>query len=320
MLNDVSVVIPVYQAEKYINRCLDSLLEQTLKNFELILIDDGSKDNSGKICDEYSRKDSRIKVFHKDNEGVSKARQVGLDLSKGKYVIYVDPDDWVEKDYLESLYNKAVSENADMVICDFWGEYQGKSLYFSQKPSIENSRTVLEEFFPYHNGCTWNKLVRRELFEKYNISFPKDIYFCEDLYVNCSLLIHEIKISYIPKALYHYDQVVNFNSLVRYYDESTYEHDVTLLSLFIELFRDGKEPINMRKTFARNLTERAFWGGIFSSKEFKSKFGCFSQYLKHEKDLNGKLYYWSAKGFYTPVYRIVNMGKKIKVLFRWLFH
>ena len=128
--------------------------------------------------------------------------------------------------------------------------------------------------------------------------------------------MNEIKISYIPKALYHYDQVVNFNSLVRYYDESTYEHDMTLLSLFIELFRDGKEPINMRKTFARNLTERAFWGGIFSSKEFKRRFGFFSKYLKQEKDLKGKLYYLSAKGFYRPVYYIVTTSKKIKAIFR----
>lgn len=314
MSSDISVVVPIYQAEKYINRCLDSLIAQTFENYEIILIDDGSKDNSGKICDEYSSKDNRIKVVHKKNEGVSRARQDGLDLSRGKYIIYVDPDDWVEKDYLKLLYCKAISEDADMVICDFWGEYQKKSLYYSQKPSSEDSRRVLEEFFPYHNGCTWNKLVKRDLFEKYNISFPKGVCFCEDLYVNCCLLKHEIKVAYVPKALYHYDQVVNANSLVRYYDETTYEHDMRLFSLFIDLFKDTKEPTNMRKTFARNLTERAFWGGTFSSKEFAEKFGVFTKYLKNENDIKGKLYYLSAEGFYSQAYYVAIISKKIKNL------
>ena len=119
MAINVSVVVPVYQAENYLNRCLDSILAQTLENFELILINDGSKDKSGEICDEYKRKDKRIRVIHKRNEGVSRARQVGLDLARGEYIIYVDPDDWVERDYLETLYSKAISENADMIICDF---------------------------------------------------------------------------------------------------------------------------------------------------------------------------------------------------------
>ena len=116
----ISVIIPVYKAEKYLYRCVDSFLRQTFSDFEVLLIDDGSPDNSGKICDAYSVQDKRIKAFHKTNEGVSSARQYGLDHAEGEYVIHADPDDWVEPTMLEELYQNAVQNNADMVICDFW--------------------------------------------------------------------------------------------------------------------------------------------------------------------------------------------------------
>lgn len=314
MLIGISVIVAVYQAEKYISRCLDSLLLQSFDNFEIILIDDGSWDQSGKICDHYKEKDKRIRVVHKENEGVSKTRQLGLNLARGQYVIYVDPDDWVEKEYLEVLYRQAIAENADMIICDFWVEYWKKSIYITQRPSKSDSRTVLEELFSKLIGCTWNKLVKKELYKKYDIKFPEDVHFCEDLYVNCCLLIHDIKIAYVPKALYHYDQIVNSNSLVRYYDESTYEHDMDLMMLFIDLFKNINEPINMRRAFARNLTERAFWSGKFGTKEFKKKFGHFSGYLKLEKDARGRFYYLSSIGFYFGTYKLAILGKKIKRL------
>ena len=118
----VSVIVPIYKAESYLYKCIDSLLTQKLADIEILLIDDGSPDGSGMICDEYARKDSRVKVFHKSNGGVASARQCGLDHACGEYVIHADPDDWVESDMLQSLYEKAVEEDADMVICDFYYE------------------------------------------------------------------------------------------------------------------------------------------------------------------------------------------------------
>lgn len=115
----ISVIIPVYNAEKTIKKTLDSIREQTFLNFEVIMIDDGSTDASGDICDEYTRYDKRFKVKHKQNQGVSAARQDGIDMSKGEYTIHIDPDDWVEQPMLKELYRKAVESNADMVICDF---------------------------------------------------------------------------------------------------------------------------------------------------------------------------------------------------------
>mgnify|MGYP001251132114 CR=1 FL=1 len=111
------------------------------------MVDDGSPDHSGAICDDYARKDDRIKVFHKLNGGVSSARQYGIDHAIGEYVIHADPDDWVESSMLEELYNKAKEEDADMVICDYYMNYENKQVYKKQEPSSLDHRTVLKELF-----------------------------------------------------------------------------------------------------------------------------------------------------------------------------
>lgn len=116
----VSVIVPVYKAEGYLHRCVDSILAQTFIDWELLLIDDGSPDRSGEICDEYAQKDSRVRVIHKENGGVSSARQRGLDESVGEYTIHADPDDWVEPTMLAEMYQKAKHEDADIVMTDFF--------------------------------------------------------------------------------------------------------------------------------------------------------------------------------------------------------
>ena len=116
----VSVIIPIYKAEKYLQKCLNSFLKQTLQDIEILLIDDGSPDNSGRICDEYTRLDSRIKTYHKPNGGVSNARQYGLERASGEFIIHADPDDWADCEMLEELYNNAITNSTDVVICDFF--------------------------------------------------------------------------------------------------------------------------------------------------------------------------------------------------------
>ena len=162
----ISVIVPVYKTEAYLNRCVDSLLAQTFQDFEVLLIDDGSPDRSGEICDEYARQDSRIRVFHKENGGVSSARQYGMDHAQGEYTIHADPDDWVEPTMLEELYRKAKEEDADMVICDFYYERQGKLVIETQKPSSLEHDVVLSELFYRLHGSSWNKLIRRKCYEK----------------------------------------------------------------------------------------------------------------------------------------------------------
>ena len=206
-LPKVSVIIPVFNSEKTIRKCLDSLLAQTLTDWELILIDDGSLDASGIICDEYSKCDSRIVVKHQTNSGVSSARQAGLEMAMGEYVIHMDPDDWVEEDMLEILYGKAVEAGSDMVICDFYVDYGLRSLYSKQEPSSLDAQTVLEEMFDSIHGSCCNKLVKRETINCYKARFPKDVNYCEDVCFNIQLLSHNIKISYLNKAFYHYLQL-----------------------------------------------------------------------------------------------------------------
>ena len=135
----VSVIVPVYKAEAYLHKCVDSLLAQTMTDFEVLLIDDGSPDRSGAICDEYAAKDSRIRVFHKENGGVASARQVGIENVRGEYTIHADPDDWVEPTMLEELYAKAKEDDADMVICDYYINIKSRQKYHSQEIPIFNS-------------------------------------------------------------------------------------------------------------------------------------------------------------------------------------
>lgn len=125
----ISIISPVYNAERYIVKCLDSILVQTFQDWELILVDDGSSDKSGVICDEYAARDSRVIVIHKENGGVGAARQTGLDAVTGEYVIHADPDDWVEPTMLQELYAKAVAEAADVVICDYYVDTKKKNIF-----------------------------------------------------------------------------------------------------------------------------------------------------------------------------------------------
>ena len=115
----VSVIVAVFQAVKTLRRCLDSIKNQTMTEWECLLVDDGSSDGSGKMCDEYASADARFRVIHKPNEGVAIARQTGIDSAKGDYVIFADADDWVEPDWLEKLYGKISTDEADMAICDY---------------------------------------------------------------------------------------------------------------------------------------------------------------------------------------------------------
>jgi glycosyltransferase involved in cell wall biosynthesis len=209
----ISVIIPVYKAEKYIHKCIDSLLKQTFTDYEIILINDGSPDSSGKICDEYAKLDKRIRAFHKENGGVSSARQCGIDNARGEYTIHVDPDDWVESQMLDELYIKAKKDNVDMLICDFYEHDLNGERYIVQKPTRLICDSVLCDMFLFLHGSTWNKLIKRDCIIENNVKFDLDLSFCEDLYFNANLLLCNIKVSYLNKAFYHYERTENQNSI-----------------------------------------------------------------------------------------------------------
>ena len=239
----ISVIVAIYNAENYLHRCLDSILAQTFTDFELLLVNDGSTDCSGKICDEYALKDSRIKVIHKSNGGVATARQCGIDNAAGEFSIHVDPDDWVEPTMLEELYKKAIEENADIVICDYFSEESNnRCKLIEQKPCNLERDSILREMLSQklHGSC-WNKLIKLSLYRDYNIIFPKDIIRWEDLYVVSHIMaVTPAKISYLNRAFYHYDQYTNNNSIVRKATMKGLKSQIKFIELFSNII-DSEE-------------------------------------------------------------------------------
>lgn len=320
----ISVIVPIYNAEKTIRKCVDSLLAQTFQDFEILLIDDGSPDQCGAICDEYAKQDTRIRVIHQENQGVSAARQCGIDHAQGEYTIHADPDDWVEPEMLEELYKKAKEDDADMVICDFYeNTYKGQR-YIKQQPTSLDSEVVLKELFDNLHGSTWNKLIRVNCFKKCNVQFPKTISFCEDLYVNAALLLNDITVSYLNYAYYHYVKN-NPESLSRRYNESSERTNVKLLCLFTELFKESEACNMINDHFTYLIVSKAFWGGkdFYTSKQFKVKFGDYIESVK-KMSHNRKekvLLILSCYGLYHPLIYLVEFGMRIKYfavnLFSW---
>ena len=277
----ISVIVPVYKAEKYLHRCVDSILAQTFTDFELILIDDGSPDNSGAICDEYAAKDNRVKVIHKENGGVASARQCGIDNAVGEYTIHADPDDWIEPTMLEELYKKATEDNADMVICDFYVDTEKECFYREQKISGKNSKNVLHDLlFHKLHGSLWNKMIRLTCYKEFQITFARNLNYCEDYLVCVKVLLNDIKIGYLNKAFYHYDQVVNNDSITRRYTIDTYKQRCLFIDELKKTTKD-KYPNGVLKNEA-NVAVECLYHGVLSKKEFKATYsGRKWQLLKH---------------------------------------
>lgn len=204
----VSVIIPIYNVEKYLEECVESVLCQTYQNLEILLVDDGSPDGCGAICEEYAQKDKRVKVIHKENGGLSDARNAGLDVCRGDYIVFVDSDDCIHPQMIERLYNLLMKYQADMAICSFqdieenemplYAKYdvQGKEYCF-EKENIMNqlqSRNLL-------TVVAWNKIYKARLFE--NIRYPKG-YIHEDEFVIHKLLHLCTRTVYTEEKLYYY--------------------------------------------------------------------------------------------------------------------
>lgn len=215
-MTDVSVICPVYNAERFLRRSVDSVLSQTLPDFELILVDDGSTDGSGKICDEYASVDSRVKVIHKSNGGVSSARQAGMDLATGKYFIHIDSDDWADSEWLEKMHKVALTENADVVCCDFYQVFKDrKELSRQCHPEYSQKEIAVAVASGRMAHSLWNKLIRRSIFNAYGLRFPVEMTVAEDAFVCQSLFIRGVKCAFCEGVYYYYDRFSNVSALTR---------------------------------------------------------------------------------------------------------
>lgn len=222
----VSTIVPIYNSEKYLRRCLNSLIAQTYGSMEIILVNDGSTDASAAICDEYASQDQRIKVIHKANAGVSQARNSGLDVASGIYIHYTDSDDWLEANAYEILVNVAENNDCDVVR---YNAYNSSNAIVNQAPykglysgeALENDVMLSYIGSPKYGGefllgVPWLYFFKRSLIEKHHVRFNKNMFRCEDRLFTLTTLLSAKKMAFIDDALYHYE--TSAGSLSNKYD------------------------------------------------------------------------------------------------------
>ena len=198
----VSIIIPVYNSENTLRTCLDSILAQTMTDYECLLIDDGSKDSSGSICDEYAVKDKRFRVFHKENGGVSSARNVGLDNAKGEWITFVDSDDSVEESFLESLYNFG---SGSLKICNFTGD--GHKDYSEEYSNVETSLVITKLLDGNLVWTPWGKLFASTIINEHNLRFDIKLRLGEDTVFCWEYLSYCPDVTVLASNLYNYSGV-----------------------------------------------------------------------------------------------------------------
>ena len=235
----ISIIIPVYNVEKYLNQCLDSILNQTFTDWECILIDDGSVDNSGKICDEYGEKDNRFIVIHQKNAGVSVARNAGLQIARGEWIGFVDSDDYIDSNTFEDVLKKIQGTNVDLVQWGIVLEVDGEVLLRKfPKQGILNEKDLFEYFEP----STCHKLFKKSIITANKIMFPEGLTLSEDRYFSFVYYLHCNNVLGIDDCYYHY----------RIYSESS-THNMTEKNISDEVLVIEKMEQSLLKIENRNI-------------------------------------------------------------------
>ena len=267
----VSIIVPVYNAKEYLRRCVDSILGQEYTDFELLLIDDGSQDGSGAICDEYAAKDMRVRVIHKENGGVSAARNLAMKNARGTYLQFADSDDWITPDATKLLVRMAEEDGCDLVISDF---YRVAGERVSQKGDIEEDGCMTREQFAAHMmenpadfyyGVLWNKLYRREIIEKHHLQMNAEISWCEDFMFNLEYIRFAERFCVLHAPVYYYVKrkgslVSQGNSLAR-----TIQMKLTVFEYYHSFYKevlDEEEYEKKRLQVYRFLVDAAGDGAV----------------------------------------------------------
>ena len=225
-MSKVSVIIPVYNTKKYLRKCVDSVLAQTYDNLEIILVNDGSTDDSGALCDEIAKGFNNIMVIHKENGGLSDARNAGIAVATGEYTCFLDSDDWMDEDCIEEAISEAETSNADVVV---WGYHTD---FYDENERVTTSRDVIPAKFKSIDkvdenvdvdkliglcGYAWNKLYKTEAIKK--LEFAKGISLVEDILFNAEVMTENVKVSFINKAFTHYIQRQRETLGTKYYPD-----------------------------------------------------------------------------------------------------
>lgn len=285
MTEKITVIVPVYNVEHYLEKCLDSLIDQTYKNLEIIVVNDGSTDNSGTICQEYAQKDDRIVYIEKENGGLSDARNVGLDKMTGSYVTFVDSDDWVESDYVEVLYNKLIESQADVSVGNYYSYNEDERMYYfhingdSYYEKVYDNVSIFENLyeskemknFALISAC--GKLYKAKLFDYIRFDRGK---LGEDGYMNQKLYLLVQKVIYINQGLYAYRQ--RSGSITKTWTEKWMHALVDAMSERITLLANMGYPLEKHLAVYRQMLEVSLANGQVSGlsntatyKEFEMK-------------------------------------------------
>ncbi len=314
----VSVIVPVYNVEQYLDKCLNSLVNQTLRDIEIIIVNDGTKDNSQAIIDKYVQKYENIKALKKENGGLSSARNYGIKYSTGEYIGFVDSDDWVEKDMFEKLYNKAITEKFDMVVCDLkyiYADYGdlAKSNIKKDMFGKEDIKKCFTNIYP----AAWNKIYKTDILKKYNILFKQGVWF-EDVEFIYRLLPYIKSIGVVNVPLYNYLQ--REGAITSCFDERLY-HYIENFNGIIQFYKETK----MYEEYKKEI-EYAYIRYIYATFikrcinfEFENYKSAVDEAIKNVKDKFPKYrynlyFYKSVKGLYLLLFnkKIANILYKYK--------
>lgn len=286
MKKKISIIIPVYNSEKYLIKCLESIINQTMQEIEIIIVNDGSTDQSLKILEKYKKNEKRIILLNKENEGVSIARNKALDIATGKYILNIDSDDWIEKKYCEEMYNKAERERLDILISDFYFVENKNKKYCKDLDIDENKilnkdeyiKILFEENF---KGYLCNKLIRRDLYAKNKIKFDSDINIMEDMLVLSRLINKSQRIGKINKAYYFYikniDSITNNLNIHKLYE---------IRKAFIFLIKENKSlKAIVYKRYLYTILSFIFYSDIKINKDLDLLLNHILKVIKHNKKL-----------------------------------
>lgn len=294
---EVSIIIPVYKTEKYLAKCVDSVLAQTYSDFECILVEDGSPDSCSEICDEYAVKDLRIRVIHQKNSGVAVARNTGLDNALGSWIMFIDSDDWIEPDLLETAVFAAEEHDADIVQWNYI-PFGSERHILKYEPIREGWLEVSKEKpLPWWMGMCWSRLYSADLIHSYSLRFPENIRLCEDTQFSYSAIAYADKIWCVENKLYHY--LCRDDSALHTADRAKIEDKIQVLK-------------NMEQLFARLGLSDRFESSLFSFKmEIKNWFihevpPDFNAYRRQSPEINFKAV-WLFPGKIKILYLLIVM-------------
>ena len=250
----ISVIVPVYNAENYLDRCIKSIINQKYKELEIILVDDGSKDNSLEICKSYANKDNRIYVIHKENAGVSAARNTGIEAATGDYIAFVDSDDYIDENMYFNMMQKASEYNCDLVMCDCYKVRGNNKSIFTHdiRSGFYNKEQLYKEYFDKllmlgsinypATISNWVLLIKRDIFKENNLRYPEGIKYSEDLLLGSQVMYYVNRFYYLKGQCYYY-YIDNPSSATNTYYEKKWDNFLELYNK-IDRFFSKKEDFD----------------------------------------------------------------------------